>query len=187
MKGIILAAGMGTRLNAGIPKPLSKITDEKSILDFQVSNLSKIVGSDNIVIVVGYMKELIVKKFPNLNFVYNKDFKNTNTSKSLLLALEKIDDDVIWMNGDIYFEEGILELLLNENHSCCLVDNKKCGDEEIKYSLNQDGFIKELSKSVAIPKGEALGINLIKKKDLDNFRNELDFVDDIDYFEKALD
>jgi len=186
MKGIILAAGMGTRLNSQIPKPLSKITNEKTILDFQMTSLIKKIGNNNILIVVGFLKDLIISKFPNLNFIDNENYQKTNTSKSLLLALKKIDDDIIWMNGDVYFDEGVLDILLNENNSCCLVDDKRCGDEEVKYSINQDGFIKELSKSVKNPKGEALGINVIRKKDLNDFRKELEQVEDNDYFEKAL-
>lgn len=186
MKGIILAAGLGTRLKSSVPKPLTPIFKEKTILDFQVSHLGKTIGKENIIMVIGYKKDLITKKFPGLNFLINQEFQSTNTSKSLLLGLDKINDDVIWMNSDIYFEEGVLDLLMNSDHSCCLVDDKKCGEEEVKYSINQNGFIKELSKSVKMPIGEALGINLIKKKDLDDFRSELEKACKDDYFEKAL-
>ena len=186
MKGVILAAGLGTRLKSSVPKPLTVIFKEKTILDFQISYLAKKIGKENIIIVIGYKKDLITKKIPGLNFIFNHEFQSTNTSKSLLLGLDKISEDVIWMNGDIYFEERVLDLLMNSDHSCCLVDDKKCGEEEVKYSTNQNCFIKELSKSVKIPMGEALGINLIKKKDLDNFRSELEKVGKNDYFEKAL-
>lgn len=187
MKGIILAAGLGTRFEAQIPKPLTLITNNKTILDFQIEKLEKRIGIDNILIVVGYKKESIVEKFPELSFVYNKEFETTNTSKSLLLALKETDDDdVIWMNGDIYFDDEVLDFIIKSDQSCCLVDNKKCGNEEVKYNLNQHGFVKQLSKSINDPKGEALGINLIKKKDLDYFRSELEKVNDNDYFEKAL-
>jgi choline kinase len=37
---------------------------------------------------VGYRKEQIIKRFPELTFVYNPDFEITNTSKSLMLALQ---------------------------------------------------------------------------------------------------
>ena len=127
-----------------------------------------------------------MEKFPNFLFVYNNAYARTNTAKSLLAAADKIEDDIIWMNGDVFFDEEILDLLINSKGSTCLVDQKKCGTEEIKYNLNAGGFIHELSKTVPNAPGEALGINVIRKPDLSKFRNELLRVSDSDYFEKAL-
>ena len=182
---IILAAGMGKRLGGSIPKPLTNLVNGKTIMDFQVERLSKIVGVKNIIVVVGYKKEMIMEKFPQLSFVCNDAFAQTNTSKSLLLALKKVDDDVIWLNGDVYFDADAPKLLLNTGFSCCLVDRKRCGPEEVKYDLNEDEFICHISKNVAEPQGECLGVNVILKKDLDIFRDELEKVGNQDYFEKA--
>ena len=62
----------------------------------------------------------------------------------------------------------------------------ECNAEEVKYNLTSEGYIKHISKSAPQPLGEALGINLIKKKDLNKFRSELAAVPDGEYFEKAL-
>ena len=48
--------------------------------------------------------------FPTLNFVFNDKYQTTNTAKSLLLALQKINDDVICVAGDLYFDEDVLDL-----------------------------------------------------------------------------
>jgi choline kinase len=186
MKTVILAAGAGKRLGGPIPKPLTSLVNGKTIMDFQVERLCSIVGIKNIIVVVGYKKEMIMEKFPQLSFICNDAFAQTNTSKSLLLALKKVDDDVIWLNGDVYFDADAPRLLLNTGFSCCLVDRKKCGLEEIKYDLNEDGFIRHISKNVAEPQGECLGVNVILKKDLDIFHDELEKVGNQDYFEKAL-
>lgn len=186
MKAVILAAGMGKRLGGSIPKPLTNLVDGKTIMDFQIERLSKIVGAKNIIVVVGYKKEMIMGKFPQLSFVYNDAFAQTNTGKSLLLALKKVDDDVIWLNGDVYFDADIPKLLLNAGFSCCLVDRKRCGPEEVKYNLNETKFIHNISKNVQEPQGECLGVNVVLKKDLAIFRNELEKVGNQDYFEKAM-
>jgi choline kinase len=186
LKTVILAAGMGTRLGSLIPKPLSALENEKVILDYQLQSLIEIVGVNNIFVVVGYKKELIMERYPQLIYVYNNKYIHTNTSKSLLMALEKIDDDVIWLNGDVFFDKEVIELLINSNNSCCLVDNKSCGQEEIKYNCHEDGYIKNISKEVPDGIGEALGINLILKRDLSLFKTELNRVSDNAYFEKAL-
>lgn len=186
MKAVILAAGMGKRLGSSIPKPLTSLVNDKTIMDFQVERLSKIVGVKNIIVVVGYKKEMIMEEFPRLSFVYNDAFAQTNTGKSLLLALQKVDDDVIWLNGDVYFDADVPKLLLDTGFSCCLVDRKRCGTEEVKYNLNEAKFIHNISKNVQDPQGECLGVNVILKNDLDAFRDELEKVDNQDYFEKAM-
>lgn len=189
MKIVILAAGMGTRLGSDflLPKTLIPIKKDKTILDFQLENIKKFVDINNIFIVVGYKKEMIMERYPDLIFIYNNAYAKTNTSKSLLRALLKIrNEDVIWLNGDVFFEKEILSFLMNSRYSACLVDQKNCGEEEVKYNTNKDGFIKEISKKVSNPLGEAVGINLIKKNDLKKFINALKSVDDSDYFERAL-
>ena len=185
MEAVILAAGMGTRLGSLIPKPLTSIQNEKTIMDFQIDKLSKINEIHNIFLVVGYKKEIIMEKFPDLLFVYNNAYARTNTAKSLLMALNKIKNDVLWMNGDVYFDEEILNLILESKESACLVNKSECNTEEIKYNLTPEGYIKNISKTVESSQGEALGINLIRKKDLDIFRSELKKVGDSDYFEKS--
>ena len=186
MKAVILAAGMGTRLGTLIPKPLSSLSNEKTILDYQIEKLSSKVGINNILLVTGYKKEIIMEKFPHLLYVYNEAYANTNTAKSLLRALEKVDDDVLWMNGDVYFDHKVLDILMESPGSGCLVNTLACGDEEIKYSLCENGFVRELSKSVKSGLGEAVGINLIRREDLKSYCDELRNVGEGDYFEKAL-
>jgi L-glutamine-phosphate cytidylyltransferase len=187
MKAVILAAGMGTRLGTLIPKPLTSIKNEKTILDFQIENLTKFVSIHDILIVVGYKKEIIMEKYPDLTFIYNDAYTKTNTSKSLLRALNKIDNsDVLWLNGDVYFDKSVIEKLKNEKSSSVLVDNKKCGDEEVKYLINSNGDIKKISKTVKNGVGEALGINYIISNDLNTFKKHLENVDDQDYFEKGI-
>ena len=186
MEAVILAAGMGTRLGSLIPKPLTSIQNEKTIMDLQVDSLTKKNEIHNIFLVVGYKKEIIMEKFPDLLFVYNSAYARTNTAKSLLTALDKINDDVLWMNGDVYFEKEILDLMFGSTESACLVNKSECNSEEIKYDLTPEGYIKNISKTVEFSHGEALGINMIRKNDLDIFRSELKKVEDTDYFEKAL-
>ncbi|UCG58551.1 MAG: phosphocholine cytidylyltransferase family protein [Phycisphaerales bacterium] len=186
MKAVILAAGMGTRLGTLIPKPLTSIIDETTILDFQVEMLSEALGVDNIIVVVGYKKELIMEKCPQLAFVYNSAYAQTGTGKSLLLALRKVDEDVIWLNGDVFFDRQVLDSLFSSEYSCCLVDRKTCGEEEVKYDLKETGFVRNISKSVQNAKGECLGINIIRRRDLNLFREELERIDSKAYFEKAL-
>jgi len=187
MKAIILAAGIGSRLGKPHPKPLTKLTTDETIMSRQVEYLSRIIGLDNIIVVVGFKKDLIMEAFPNLSYVYNNFYDTTNTSKSLLLALRKIDNsDVLWLNGDVVFDENVLNPIIDFNGSCMAVNTNSVDDEEVKYNINNNGTIKQVSKEISDGLGEAVGINKICKKDLSLFIQSLEKCKNQDYFEKGL-
>ena len=187
MKAIILAAGIGSRLGNSDPKPLTKLKNGESILYRQVKYLSEYIGINNIITIVGYKKDLIMESFPNLIYVYNNFYDTTNTSKSLLAGLHKIEnEDVMWLNGDVVFEKELLPKIIQCSQSCMAVNTNSVGEEEIKYNVFDDGNIKDVSKTVPSALGEAVGINKIMAVDFRLFKSNLEKCDDQDYFEKAL-
>ena len=120
-------------------------------------------------------------------YVFNEDFENTNTSKSLLCALDtKTESDTIWMNGDIVFDYKLLDLLFNTKESCMLVNSLSVAEEEVKYTVKKDGTIKEVSKEIQNGMGEAVGINKIIKKYNSQFVEELRGWGNQDYWRKQL-
>ena len=187
MKAIILAAGIGSRLGNSDPKPLTKLKNGESILYRQVEYLSKYIGINNIMTVVGYKKDLIMESFPNLIYEYNNFYDTTNTSKSLLAGLHKIEtEDVMWLNGDVVFEKELLPKIIQCSQSCMAVNTNSVGEEEIRYNVFDDGNIKDVSKTASPALGEAVGINKIMAVDFRLFKANLEKCDDQDYFEKAL-
>lgn len=187
MKVIILAAGKGSRLgNPKQPKPLTPLADGKSILEHQLENIAAILPLDNVLVVVGYRKELIMDTFPGLLFVYNAQYASENTSKSLLKALRKVDDDVLWLNGDVVFHPDILKKVKALGKTSMVVNVGQVGEEEVKYRLDNRGRICEVSKSVSEPKGEALGINFVQAKDVPLLMQGLESCQPNDYFEKGI-
>jgi choline kinase len=186
MKAIILAAGLGTRLNREKPKTLLKLPNGKTLLEHQV-NLFRKKGIKEIIVVVGFKKEIIMETVNNVLFVYNPLFHVTNTAKSLEKALDIIEpDEVIWVNGDVFFEEKILDMILNSEGNSVIVNKAPCGWEEVKYRTNSKGEIIEISKKVKNAEGEALGIYKISKKDFPTFLKNLKLCGNKDYFEKAI-
>ncbi len=193
MKIIILAAGLGSRLRQGeseLPKPLTPLKNGKSILKQQIDNISKFFCVHNITAVVGYKMSLIMEAFPQLGYVYNPDFSSTNTSKSLLKAVNRVKkSSVMWLNGDVVFHENLfdkLKPLIESDESFMAVNNAQVSEEEVKYTVDSDGYINKIGKHVSDGIGEAIGINFIAFKDLEAFKGALDECDDQDYFEKAL-
>ena len=189
MKIIILAAGIGSRLGNPFPKPLTPLKNGKSIMQIQIENLSHTFDINDINTVVGFKKNLIMERFPDVGYIYNPFFDRTNTSKSLLKALVKCkNESVLWLNGDVVFDDKILGYLLphiEENVSFVAVNTERVAEEEVKYTL-KDGCIDELSKEVQNGLGEALGINFISSNDLPSFIERLEECGDNDYFEKGL-
>ena len=189
MKIIILAAGIGSRLGNPFPKPLTKLKNNKSIMQMMTENISSTYDRDIINLVVGFKKDLIMESFPDLTYVYNQYFDQTNTAKSLLKAIKKNKgESILWMNGDIVFDKNILTRLkkyIDKDISFVAVNTSKVADEEVKYTLKGE-CIHKLSKEVENGLGEAVGINFISSKYVDLFIKRLEKCKDNDYFEKAL-
>ncbi|MEA3317768.1 MAG: phosphocholine cytidylyltransferase family protein [Bacteroidota bacterium] len=190
MKIVILAAGIGSRLGNPFPKPLTPLKSGKSIMQQQIDNISNYFSFDDINTVVGFKKDLIMESFPDVSYIYNQDFDQTNTSKSLLKALKKyVGDSVLWLNGDVVFDKKIFNILtpyINKDKSFVSVNNEEVGEEEVKYTLSDNGFIKEISKQVKNGLGEAVGINFISSKDINFLIKRLEECDNNDYFEKGI-
>jgi choline kinase len=188
---VILAAGMGTRLARPLPKPLTELRDGRSIMKQQIDNLKTAFGeSYRVMIVVGFKLEAIIERFPEATFVYNEFFDQTNTSKSLLKALQASGDGgVLWLNGDVVFDPQVLVRVtefIESNQSFVVVNQSKVSDEEVKYTLDDSGFISELSKQVVGGLGEAVGINFVGSQDKAALIERLIQVDDQDYFERGI-
>lgn len=190
MKAVILAAGLGSRLHPvdahHLPKPLTELANGKSILQLQLDNLASFISLDDVFIVVGYRKEAILDAFPDLTYIYNPHFSQENTSKSLWRALRKIEDDVLWMNGDVVFHPRVLEQVFQAQRTGMVVNSAVVGEEEVKYRADTHGHILEVSKQMSNPQGEALGINFFTKEDLPVLKKNLELCQRSDYFEKAI-
>ena len=187
---IILAAGRGSRLGGAVPKALAEVGPGLTLLGNQVKVLGRLIGRHRVCVVVGYEAMQVVAAHPDLMYVHNTRHASTNTARSLLCALPKFDDDVMWINGDLYFEEPAAKLLLEQHveYSRTLVDHSRTGDEEIKYTVFEDGSIDQISKTVEKPMalGESLGLQIVTRRDRPRLQRALEEVGERDYFERAL-
>ena len=187
----ILAAGMGTRLGRPFPKPLTPLNDGRTIMQQQLDNISEAFGADtHVQIVVGFKLDLILEAAPEAVFVYNERYDQTNTCKSLMKALRSsAEGPVVWMNGDVVFEPAILKRLqtnIDAGQTAIAVNTAAVSDEEVKYTVDAKGLVKELSKTVVGGLGESVGINVIAAKDKAALIKRLEECDDQDYFERGI-
>lgn len=185
MDAYILVAGIGSRLEKADPKSLTPLISGETILARQVRLIKKTFPNAQIHLIVGYKKELIEQAFPHISTIENPKYAEENTAGSLKRALLQAKGDVLFMNGDVVFQEQVLKPLKKCTHSIGVVNQGPVGEEEIKYTL-ENCAIKDLSKNIANGLGEALGIWLIKKELLKPLQEALEATDPKEYFEKAI-
>jgi choline kinase len=188
---VILAAGFGSRLGKPFPKPLTPLASGRTILARQLDCVRSALGAATaVIVVVGFKLELVMEAAPDVLYAYNERYDQTNTSKSLLRALRLTGPGgVLWMNGDVVFDPAILGAVrphLAAGQSFVCVNTAAVGDEEIKYTVDAGGMIRELSKTVRDGLGEAIGINYVGPTDKALFCKHLESCADEDYFERAV-
>ncbi|MGH8712762.1 MAG: NTP transferase domain-containing protein [Casimicrobiaceae bacterium] len=178
-------AGIGSRLGSTLPKCLTPLRGDYTILDHQLENLQAF--ADDISAVVGFRKELVRRRHPGLRFIENALFEATNTSQSLLIALDQMTgEDVLVLNGDVVFDPRVIAALLGCEQSCMAVSRYDVAGEEMKVAVDAQGRIAFVSKFVAEPVGEAIGINLIRAQDLELVTLGLRHCEPRDYFERGF-
>ena len=188
---VILAAGMGTRLGKPWPKPLTPLIDGRTIMRQQLDNLTTVFGDNlRVTTVVGFKLELILEAFPNVSYIYNESYDQTSTNRSLLKALRLAPPGgVLWMNGDVVFDSEVLvraQELIDTDKSFICVNTSAVGEEEVKYTIDDHGFVALLSKQVNNALGEAVGINYVSGSDRANLILGLAACEDSDYFERGI-
>ena len=156
MKVILLAAGIGKRMNSVtelIPKPLLPINGVAIIESF-LSNISKL-GFREVTIVVNHLSDLIIEycgngsKF-NLNIQYVFQENSNGTGSAVKMALKNQIDDVVIIGGDTYFtfdhyKKSIETYKKNEVDGLILLKEipKSIITRTSLVTLNKNNFIKK--------------------------------------------
>jgi choline kinase len=201
MKAIILAAGMGKRLqdaSAGLPKSMIKIGD-KSIIHNQIESCKQ-AGVDDFVFVLGYKSKqlqshiLEVCSQENTTFVENPVYETTNTLYSLYLCKEYFTEDFIYFNADVMFESKLLDLIVKPStHSQLLLETKSCAEEEVKMVIDENNRVEDIGKELPVNRcaGEFIGIAKFNQDILPEFQKALEqgiaMNQENNYFEFAVD
>jgi choline kinase len=169
MKAVILAAGCATRLRPhsdDTPKTLLPVGGVP-ILRRTITSLMR-VGFDQFVIGTGYLEHMVrdavASWFPGLDvvFVTNKDFRSTNNAFSLLLTRPHVENDgFMLLDGDVVFDLGVIEELVERGPDCLAV--RSVGDiglEEVKVTADSFDRVLAIGKHVPVRSamGESVGI-----------------------------
>jgi len=180
MKAIILAAGKGSRLTK------ERKISHKSLL--KINNLSlierqiKILKKNNISeiwVVTGHNSEHIKQEIAKygVNFLYNRNYKKTDTLESFLMAKHVMNDEMITLYADVIFEEEVfLDLLNTEKFDITLSIQKiKCNEEDMKTHV-KGNLVEKIDKKLQteFSNSRYAGIAKFSKNGCKIFKNVLE-------------
>lgn len=169
MRGIILAAGKGSRLNGTIgdkPKCLLRVGG-KTLVERQIEALQA-VGVTDIAVVVGCQADNVRRTCgARINYVENSRFAQTNSLYSLWLARPLLYDGFVVMNCDVLFHPQMLADLITSRHEDALLiayqddDALPFGDEEMKVKVRR-GRVTAIAKTLRPEAADGENVGVVK-------------------------
>ena len=150
MKALILNSGVGSRMGALTseqPKCMTEIKPGETILSRQLKQLID-VGINEVVMTTGYCENVLMNYCRTLDlpikikFVNNPDYRTTNYIYSVYLAREFLDDDLLFMHGDLVFENEALDKVISDGRSVMAVSSSvPLPEKDFKAVIDDDGRI----------------------------------------------
>ena len=132
MKALILNSGLGHRmgvLTSEHPKCMTEISKKDTILSRQLKCIAQ-AGITEVVMTTGYFDEILVNYCNSLGlplhytFVNNPLYNTTNYIYSIYCAKEHLrDEDIVFMHGDLVFENSVFDAVLESPVSCMTVSS----------------------------------------------------------------
>jgi choline kinase len=166
MRGVILAAGAGTRFNGGSVEPKCLATfDGRPLIELQMRALRGC-GIDDIAVVVGFEADRVREACgAGVRFIENARFAETNSLYSLWMARGVLEAGFVVMNCDVLFPPAMLVDLLTARYANALLvsfpqmGDPSFGDEEMKVRVRR-GRIVNIGKDLPLSEtdGENVGI-----------------------------
>lgn len=169
MRGVILAAGRGSRLNGTAgdkPKCLVR-AGGLTLLERQIRTLRR-TGIDDVVVVVGCQAERVRQSCGSgVRYVENFRFAETNSLYSLWTARALLYEGFVVLNCDVLFHPALLdELIASHYDAALLIDYRSAaqapyGDEEMKVKV-RDGLVADMSKSMDPDEADGENLGIVK-------------------------
>lgn len=188
MTYIILAAGKGRNLQPltlKYPKTSFRLDEKNTVLQRMVRTIRQHDKNAEIVVVIGYLSDMIRKELAedNCKFVVNPFYEVTNSISSVWFARQYLErENVAIVHGDVVFCDDIIEnyLTRNTDHSYVLVDSShiKAGAYN---AVTKDGQVLVMSNKLessnarycCMTKLDAVSARLLKREIDDMIHNNM--------------
>ncbi len=174
MKALILNSGLGSRmgvLTSEHPKCLTEVSSTDTILSRQL-RLIEAIGITEVVMTTGYYDDVLIKYCDsldltlNITYVNNPIYDKTNYIYSIYCAKEYLrDQDIIFMHGDLVFEQSVLEDLISCPESCMKVSSTIPLPEKDFKAVVKDGYVKKVATTCFDDAMEAQALYKLNKED----------------------
>lgn len=207
MKGLVLAAGQGSRLRPltdNLPKTLLNVAEGMTILDAALANLQAN-GISDVAIITGFASDKIESiqgdleaRFDmSLELIFNDKGEIWNNAYSLWLGADWMDDDTIIVNSDTLHPPSVEKTLIDhtagEESGLFVASDtvKHLGEEEMKMTLTPEMQVRRIHKGInpAIAQGEYIGVTYVKAASVDGVMRSLEATWDRDkdmYYEDGF-
>ncbi|MBY0086616.1 MULTISPECIES: phosphocholine cytidylyltransferase family protein [Brevibacillus] len=179
MKALLMAAGLGSRINEqidGIPKCTVDIGNQ-ALIENTITKLRRH-GIEEIAMVVGYRANVITQLLGDepIRFYHNPFYDRTNSMVSLWFAREFLQgSDCLLLNADVFFESKVLEVVLQET-ACPVMfaDPVRRYEGDYKFGY-ENGRLLRHGKELSLEEttGEYVGIAKLQESFLPIFLRRL--------------
>ena len=156
MKAVIFNSGLGNRMGEFTKnnhKSMVPLKDGESILHRQIRLLSE-EGIKEFIITTGPFEDQLKKEaadFPELEFTFvrNDIYDRTNYIYSMYLARKHMDDDLVFLHGDLVFNRSLVHDVLNcaEKNTATVNFTKALPEKDFKGRV-KDGKVLEVSVKI---------------------------------------
>lgn len=153
MKAVIFNSGLGNRMGdftKNNHKSMARLKNDETIFHRQIRLLSA-EGITDFIVTTGPFEDQLKSEasdFPNLNFTFvrNDIFDKTNYIYSMYLAREHMNDDIVFLHGDLVFNRKLVhDVLTSEEKNTATVNFKKALPEKDFKGRVKDGKVVEVS------------------------------------------
>jgi choline kinase len=178
MDYVFLVAGKGTRmqpLTQNYPKTLFKLNSATTILDQMVKMIRAYDSDANIVVVTGFMHDMIEEHVKGVTFVHNPFYAVTNSLASLWFARDHLTDDTVIINGDVLVSDDLAKEVMctRPTRPEVLLDSSIVSDGDYNVEVIDDRVV-VMSKGLNTYHGEFVGITKIDRTSISLLKSEID-------------
>lgn len=164
MRAFIMAAGVGSRLasfSQQQPKCLLQIGSQTLLS--RMIDLLACRGITDITVVTGHRADLVQQEVGGrARCIHNAAYLSTNSIASLACARELLEGDVLVTNGDLFYEEALLDRLLADPRDRVLVaDSTRIEDADYRFTLEGDRIV-GYGKNLLVERTDAEYVGLAK-------------------------
>ena len=169
MKAVILAAGEGRRLRPfteTMPKVMLPVAN-KPMLEYVIDAV-KTSGINEIVLVVGYKKEVIMdyfKDYEDINITYVVQEKQLGTAHALMQTKDLIDGDFLVLSGDNIIDHRGIEKLLKEESKYSMLIKEHVHPSKYGVVVVEKNILKEIVEKPAEEGGKFISTGIFKLPD----------------------